>query len=133
MIELLKQMLVPGGLLSIFAVWWTTSRTGKGTEKTEVSKQREAESKQIVAASGVEERWQAMHDRAMRDFETQLSEIRAELAEERKQNEAFRSQREADARTIQILYGYGHRVRAQVTALGATPHPWPTSVDPDTL
>jgi len=132
-IEVVKELLVPGGLLSIFAVWWTTSHTKKDDEKTEIKAQRKAQSEQIVEESGIEARWRALFAETREGFNQQLQEIRVELAEERAENERYRRKHEDDARIIQTLYGYSHRVRAQVINLGGEPFPWPPSIDPDRI
>ena len=123
MIEVLEQLLVPGGLLSIFALWWTTSHTKKDDEKTEVTDQREAASKQIVAASGIEERWQRLFDEMKESFAEQL-------AKRDEQIESLENDVRDLKRKERVHYDYHYTLRYQVKDLGAEPWGWPSEIDP---
>ena len=123
MIEVLEQLLVPGGLLSIFALWWTTSHTKKDDVKTEVTAQRESESKQIVAASGVEERWEKIFDKATADFDRKMDGMQRQLT--KAQDDIERLERRERSH-----YDYHYVLRYQVKDLGAEPEGWPAEIDP---
>lgn len=130
MIDLLQQLLVPGGLLTAVFAWWATTHTKKGAEKTPVEEGHKAEVEAVLRDSGIEERWQRLFDQQSKALQKQIDDLRKELAETKRESAKARRQREDDQLTIAALYGYGHIVRSQVEELGGDPHPWPPRLDP---
>ena len=130
MAEILRQLLVPGGLVTIITVWWTTSHSPKDSEKTEVSQQRAAESAQIVAASGVEERWQRLFDDATMEYNRKLSDQDRKIDAQTGRIESLEEEARASHFREVLHYEYHTVLRGEIVDLGGHPSPWPQGIDP---
>ena len=108
--EVLSQLLVPGGVVTILALWWTTSHTKPNAPKTSVDAQRETEKTEEQKAVALA--WTEL-----------LEEVRKDKEEAESENTELKF-REG------IHFSYHWDLRNQIIRLKEVPLDWPIEIDP---